>query len=62
MGNELKDEFEISQPWQRASGRGAAPGLKTGEGAEGVRPHPGIGEMLEGGHITVAQDFGVAIA
>ena len=28
MGNELQDEFGVSQPWQRASGRGAAPGLK----------------------------------
>jgi hypothetical protein len=61
----LLDEFGISQPWQRASGRGAAPGLKIsevrGEGAERVRAHSVISERLEGGHIGIGQGFGIAI-
>ncbi len=65
MGNELLDEFEISQLWQRASDRGAAPGLKIievgGEGAERIRAHSVISERLEGGHIGIGQDFGIAI-
>jgi hypothetical protein len=61
MGNQRQDEFGISRLWQRVSDRGAAPNLKIGEGTEPVRPHPGMGEMLEGGYISVGQDFGVAI-
>lgn len=61
MGNQRQDEFGISRLWQRVFDRSAAPDLKIGEGAEPVRTHPGMGEMLEGGHISVGQDFGIAI-
>jgi hypothetical protein len=66
MGNELQDEFRICRPREWAPGRGLAPSFEIseigGEGAERVRPHPCISEVLQGGDIGVGQNFRIAIS
>jgi hypothetical protein len=58
VSNELQNEFRICRSREWAPGRGLARSFEIseigGEGAERVGPHPCIGEVLQGGNISVS--------
>ena len=65
MSDELQDKFGIGRPGNGSSGGRLGPGLEIGEirgeGAQGVGAHPGVGQMLERGDVSLGQDLGIAI-
>jgi hypothetical protein len=64
MSGKLQKELGIGKLGEGALSCSPAPGIEIGEvggeSAKHTRSRPSIGDMLEGGHISVGQDFGMA--